>query len=212
MRLDRSQGFTLLELLVAMAVFSLLAAMAYGGLTSVLDARAHTDRAAQRLDEMQLAFAMLERDLRQVVDRPRRDTHGDRQAALRLDDLRLPPRLELVSAGARSRGVRSELRRVGWELDDGVLYRLLWPTVDGGMDEPQSRVPMLGEVSGNRVEDLTFLFHYHDLDGEAATSAAWPPPDRPGVDLPLAVEIELETEHTGAMTRLFALPRKENNR
>ncbi|ABI57728.1 type II secretion system minor pseudopilin GspJ [Alkalilimnicola ehrlichii MLHE-1] len=209
---DRSRGFTLLELLVAMAVFSLLAAMAYGGLTSVLDARAHTDRAAERLDEMQLAFAMLQRDLHQVVDRPRRDAYGDRRPGLMLDDLRLPPRLELVSAGARSRGVRSELRRVGWELEDGVLYRLLWPTVDGGMDEPQSRVPMLGEVAGNTVEVLAFVFHYHGLDGERTTSRAWPPPEQPNADLPLAVEIELEAEHTGAVTRLFALPRKENDR
>ncbi|WP_170153672.1 type II secretion system minor pseudopilin GspJ [Alkalispirillum mobile] len=201
------KGFTLLELLVAMAIFSLLAVMAYGGLMSVLDSRAHTDQAAERLDEKQLAFAMLDRDLRQLVDRPRRDAYGDRRPSLMLDDLRSPPRLQLVSAGARSHGARSELRRVGYEVDDGVLYRLLWPAIDGGEEEPQTRVAILGNKSGNEIQTLEFYFYYPGVDGSTTRSRAWPAPelDTPEAGLPVAVEIQLETAHAGEISRVFAV-------
>jgi general secretion pathway protein J len=39
-----NKGFTLLELLVAMSIFALLAAMSYGGLQAVLNQQWHTEQ------------------------------------------------------------------------------------------------------------------------------------------------------------------------
>ena len=41
----RSRGFTLIEVLIALTIFAIMSALAYRGLTSILDAR---DRVAQR--------------------------------------------------------------------------------------------------------------------------------------------------------------------
>ena len=49
---DRQHGFTLLELLVALAIFSLVAVMAYGGLTSVLDQQFATEEIAGELAQV----------------------------------------------------------------------------------------------------------------------------------------------------------------
>ena len=75
-------GFTLLELLVALAVFSIMGAAAYSGLDSVLQTRAAVADQSERLGEVQMAFALLERDIEQIIARPIRDDFGQQQAAL----------------------------------------------------------------------------------------------------------------------------------
>ena len=49
-------GFTLLELLVALAIFGLLAAMSYSGLQAVLQQQSYTEEAATRLGELQKMY------------------------------------------------------------------------------------------------------------------------------------------------------------
>ena len=72
----QTQGFTLLELLVALAVFAVLSTMAYGGLRSVLQTQRQTEEAAIKLHKIQQAIFYLEKDLLQVVARPIRDEFG----------------------------------------------------------------------------------------------------------------------------------------
>jgi len=59
----RQAGLTLIELLVAVAIFSLLAALAYGGLINVLATRTAVDVESQRLAKLQRAFLRIGRDL-----------------------------------------------------------------------------------------------------------------------------------------------------
>jgi general secretion pathway protein J len=49
-------GFTLLELLVAVAVFAILSAMAYGGLRNVIDNSQQTESAMERLQQVQMTM------------------------------------------------------------------------------------------------------------------------------------------------------------
>ena len=76
------QGFTLLELLVALSIFSIIAVMAYSGLNTVLLARIQTDQHAIQLARLQMTFTWLKRDIEQYIGRSIRDQYGDRQAAL----------------------------------------------------------------------------------------------------------------------------------
>ncbi|MGB5440345.1 MAG: prepilin-type N-terminal cleavage/methylation domain-containing protein, partial [Gammaproteobacteria bacterium] len=50
------RGFTLLEMLVALAIFSLLAVMSYGGLAAVLEQQFRTEAEAERLAALQKAY------------------------------------------------------------------------------------------------------------------------------------------------------------
>ncbi len=54
--MQRQAGFTLLELLVALSIFALISAMAYGGLQSVMTTQQHTAKAAQHLADLQKAY------------------------------------------------------------------------------------------------------------------------------------------------------------
>lgn len=194
----RQAGFTLLELLVALSIFALLAAMAYGGLNTVLKTRRATDAQAERLTRLQQTFFWLERDIVQAIDRPVRDEFGDPQPAMigvTLGDLRL----QLTRNGWRNPigRPRSDLQRVAWGLQDDRLMRYYWSVLDRAQDSKPLATEMLDGV--DRLE-LRFL------DQAGKWGEVWPAVNR-GVTssdpLPRAVEVTLETEREGRITRLF---------
>lgn len=105
------RGFTLLEILIALVVFTLMSVMAYQGLRAVLQSDAITRDQGQRLADLQVSLSVLERDLAQVVSRPVRDEFGDTLPPLRLQPGADGKLLELVRAGA---GGTERLRRSAW--------------------------------------------------------------------------------------------------
>lgn len=205
------RGFTLLELLVAMAVFGVVAVMAYGGLRAVLDARQHTDRASRALAELQMAFSLLGRDLEQVLARPVRDEYGDVRAPLRFSPFSDQPRLDLVRAGGPS-----GLQRVAWEVREERLYRLYWSGLDGvNPAEPQGVMPVVGADDAQQPESAVLAvrgwslrFHHTDETGAFAVSETWPLEISPGAPetLPRAVELTLELADGAQLTRWYVLP------
>jgi len=86
-RSHRSQrGFTLMEMIIAIAIFALMAAVAYGSLSGFLDNRDRIVAKQQELAEIQLALALLERDIRFAVPRPVRDDIGEPEGAFVVSD------------------------------------------------------------------------------------------------------------------------------
>jgi general secretion pathway protein J len=197
-------GFTLLELLVALAVFAILAVAAYGGLRNVLFTRVAVEAQTQRLAAVQLAIHRLSQDLEQAVPRGIRDEYGAPQAAL-LGDALAGERLILTRAGwANPLGQpRASLQRVAYQVRGNQLWRLHWPVLDrGGLAEPREM----------RVLDQVREFRIRFLDENASWRNDWPPPASAGngprdLDaLPRAVEISLTLEDWGEITRLLLLP------
>ena len=70
MNLARARGFSLIELLVALAVFAALAAAAYGGLAQIAATRGALAKQQDRFAQIVRAVSVLERDLRQAISRP----------------------------------------------------------------------------------------------------------------------------------------------
>jgi general secretion pathway protein J len=196
-----AQGFTLLELLVALAIFGLVAVMAYGGLGTVLTQRAVTDEHAQRLAALQKIYLVMQRDIEQAVLRPIRDEYGDEQAALAVE-----PLFQLTRGGWSNPigNARSTLQRVGYSLEDQRLVRYTWPVLDRAQDsEPRQQ-----ELA---VDIVSLQARY--LDAANNWQESWPPEESgageavldPG--LPAAVEIMLEHEFFGELIWLFQFPR-----
>ncbi|HEX5056053.1 MAG TPA: type II secretion system minor pseudopilin GspJ, partial [Gammaproteobacteria bacterium] len=82
----RGLGFTLIEVLIAVAVFGLMAAMAYSGLNSSLNISREAEKRGEKLHRVQLAVALIQRDLSQIALQQSRDEFGDMQPAVLTDN------------------------------------------------------------------------------------------------------------------------------
>ena len=139
----RARGFSLIELLVALAVFAALAAAAYGGLAQIAQTRGALARQQDRFAEIVRAVSMLERDLRQAVSRPVRGRgREDHLPAL----AGTGDRIELTRIGFANplAEPRSNLERVAYAVDGQRLMRGRY----AALDRPPDAAPVA--ASGER--------------------------------------------------------------
>lgn len=194
----RDSGFTLVEVLVSLAIFAVLSVLAYGGVRNLLDLERGLLSAATRYDRLKFALVILEQDLGEVAPRSVRDGLGEPEAALRagLDGelLSLTRRAPAILEQTRAVG----LRRVRYRLADGNLYREVWAELD--------RTPATALVSRRLLTDVAGLRLRFFSDG--SWSEFWPPSaDRSSLDaLPQGIEFVLEFPHALSLRRLVVRP------
>lgn len=135
----RTRGFTLVELLVALAVFAAMAAIAQAALTAVVSTRAALDLRGKAVDATARTLAMIERDLRAVVARPVRADLGARLPALVAGEGGLE--LSTLGRGGAGDASAARLERVGYQLGQGRLERLRWPAPDRADGTRPDRAP-----------------------------------------------------------------------
>ena len=190
-------GFTLLELLVAVAIFSIMTALAWPGLSGLLASRA-------RVDEQQRAFAVvlrgvttIENDVRHAAPRPVRDEFGDQVAAVRggVDSvlLELTRRLPPVDGFDRVSG----LARIDYVFDAGRVMRREWEVLD--------------RTQATRYSERVLFEGVHGIDIEFLDDERWWPywpraEGRVAADrLPAAVSVEFEFTDGRSLRRVLAL-------
>ena len=195
-------GFTLLELLVAVAIFSVLSAMAYGGLRNVIDNSQQTDLAMQRLQEVQLAVLKISRDFSQMTQRSIRDEYGNRQDYL-LSGVGGDIFIEFSRNGRRNPAElqRSHLQRVAYKLEENQLYRLDWPHLDRPQEMQPYESVLLTDVEAVSIRFLDTNNEWHDQ---------WPPLNanlQAGDinELLSAVELTLELTDWGEIMRIYRI-------
>jgi general secretion pathway protein J len=212
------KGFTLVEMLIAIAIFAVLSIMAYGGLNTILTTQAVLKTEMQRLREIQRTFLYLGQDLRQVVERHIRDPLAPAQQlnALITDNLYAskPFKLELTRTGYPNPLVlqRSHLQRVAYYVKDDNLYRYTWPV----LDRAQDTLPHISRLCKN-INDIRFLFYprikkqkSNNLSASTTPepSTSWPPTNRTQQSasfLPAYIAVTIDFEDWGEVTRLYAL-------
>lgn len=197
-----TRGFTLLELVIAVAIFSLVSVMAYSGLYSAQMTSQRVEEAGDRLSALQVAFSLLGRDLQQSVNRPVRDAFGEMQLAFLGARSGVGAMLEFTRTGLRNPAgfARSSLQRVAYAVEEDELLRLTWPSLDRGYGAEPLRTPIL---TGVKQVELRFM----DIDRNWIDQ--WPPVTAQSTTeslLPIAVEITVETEDLGTLVRLFRVP------
>lgn len=197
---SRQYGFTLLELIIVIAVFSLVSVMAYGGLNNVLKAREGIERNHQIAATLQRAYLRLREDFQQIQPRTVRDEFGDPESAVFAT---YEDRVTFTTSGWRNPAghARSTMQRVTWALEDGRLVRSHYRALD---QAPRTEPVTMEVLPG--VEELRFRY----LDGAREWYEEWPPgittvsDTEASPEPPLAVEITLETEQWGELVLLFA--------
>lgn len=201
MRVSSTQqrGFTLLEVLVAVGIFALTSAMAYAGLTRMLETRERLNTEQQFWRTLTLAFTQIEDDLSQARPRTGRDTLGNPQPAFRgqpVDPRAVSePSMQFVRGGVFVLGEGSgpDLVHVGYRLREGRLLRLIWPALDQAAVAEPREMPLLANVTALETR-------FRATDGRWVDR--WPA----GTDLkevPGAVEVKFTVDGRGEFTRVF---------
>jgi general secretion pathway protein J len=196
-------GFTLLEVLVAVAIFSILAVIAMGGYNEMVKQSDIASAGAKRTRDIQAAMQRLNIDFSSLEPRPVREPLGDSVLpALRADN-RTQALVELTHSGwSNPAGVpRSTLQRVAYRLENDKLLREYWLVLDRTMtSEPESAVLLDG------VKRMQLRF----LDGNRTWHEQWPPLGYSAPDMtrlrPIAVEITMELNDWGEIKRLVEVP------
>jgi len=193
-------GFTLLELLVAVAIFAVLSAMAYGGLRNVIDNSQQTEAAMQRLQQVQLAMLKISRDLTQLSPRNIRDEYGNTSNYI-VTDQSGDVFIEFTRGGRRNPAemLRSHLQRVAYKLEENTLSRLHWPHLDRTQEMQPYESVLLEEVESANVRFLDKDNEWHD---------EWPPLNATGqldgnTAVLSAIEFTVTLQDWGELVRLF---------
>ena len=198
-------GFTLIEVLIAIAIFALMAAVAYRGLTAILDAKQRVDAENDKWRNIGLLFTRLERDLAVAAPRPIRDAtkpYADALAGEAVVVGEYGAQLAFTRMGSPDdTGVLGAPQRVGYRLKNGNVEVLLWPVLDQAprtLPEPN--------IIATDITEMKFRY----LDANQQWQTRWPPPGNypSGASplLPNAVEVTIMLKSGESLVRLIDLP------
>lgn len=191
------RGFTLIEMLVAVAVLAALAAVSFRGLDAILSAERNVQAETRRWNDVAAVVAQMDRDLSHAAARPARDGAGAVAAAVALErPARMLGQILITRLGDGDGGeARADLRRIGYRLNAGTLEYLVWPTADLAPDASPSVHAILEDV---------VQFQLRALDADGSWVSAWPE-RRPADALPRAIEAQFEFAGGERISRIFAV-------
>ena len=198
----RRNGFTLIEILVAVAIFGVMSMLAWGALgNSLSNADLLTER-MNRLQAIQRTVRYLSSDLTQLTPRAVRNELGDALVPAMLSSVSGNYAIEFTHGGWRNPAglPRGTQQRTAYRLEDDELVRYHWRVLDRTYaNEPVATVLL------DNVESL--LFRFYTDSGEPTD--VWPPQDGSGFvgvrTRPRAIEILLTLPDEGEVTRLLEI-------
>ena len=195
-------GFTLIEVLVALAVFGVLSTMAYMALGQTLSNADLLGERMQRLESIQRAIRYLDSDLMQAAPRPVRGLLGDGYEPAIRSSFGSEYALEVTHGGwTNPAGLpRGTLQRSAYRIEDGELIRYHWRVLDRTINNEPIAVVLLDGVE-------SIEFRYLTSDGEG--SEQWPPTSVTGPAgfrlRPRGVEVVLTLTQEGEIRRLVEI-------
>lgn len=200
------RGFTLIEILIAMAIFTLIGLASTGLLTTVIDSNDISEERFAKLQLLQRAMITIERDLQQAVPRAAR-VNGEKQDVVMAGgevDNSDDDGIGFVRGGWHNPQLmlpRSTLQYVAYRLNENRLERLYSNYVDNVIGyEPKVRV-LLENIETLKIEFLATSGNESlDEDEDLSWNESYK-----GTALPRAVAIEFVSKDFGKIRREFTL-------
>ncbi len=143
---NSASGFTLLEILIALAIFAVISVITAIGLRSVINTHRHVEKVDQRLRELVTATTIMRRDFSQMINRPVLDTSGVALPALLISS---KTEIQFTHAGfTNPMGMlrRSSLQRVAYSFSGHKIYRTTWRVLDRAPDTKSYSKVLLDHV------------------------------------------------------------------
>ncbi len=211
--MPRARGFTLLEVLIAMAITAVVALVAFASLDTSIDSVESLREQGERISEVNRAWGLMTRDLNHFVDRPVRNEFGGLSSSLMGGEVADQTLAFTRSGWHNTTGrTRSNMQRVRYVLEDTTLYREHFLVLDRTSESEPLRVALL--------EGVTFMeFRFLGANTELRTgdfdTERWPEAWAIGGNgdafrPPQALEIRLELDDWGELRWLYELPQADS--
>ncbi|MCW8864722.1 MAG: type II secretion system minor pseudopilin GspJ [Colwellia sp.] len=199
---SNNQGFTLLEVLIAIAIFSVISLSSFTIFDSVIKGDEKAQVSSKRQNELQRAFLIIERDITQLARRSARlngEKPSERFLQTATDVVDGEQAIGFVRHGWTNPGLllpRSDMQAVAYQLSEETLQRLHFNFVDAVVGEEPKVRPLISDVT-------SIVFEYYD---GKKWQEKWVEND-----LPLAIAVEIETIDYGVIRRQFLVPGVDNS-
>jgi general secretion pathway protein J len=202
-----ARGFTLMEVLIAMAIFAVIGVMAMTGYSQLARQSENLELSMQRIRAVQLTMTRFSQDFAELEPRPVRDALGSNFEPAVFADNRGQNIVQFTRAGWSNPAAiaRSTLQRAAYRLEDGKLYRDHWNVLDRTLATQPIKAELLDKV-------IALKLRY--LDRNRAWSEQWPTnamstnsaQGANDSERPIAIEVTLELEDWGKLVRLIEVP------
>lgn len=202
-------GFTLIELMIALLVFSFVSAIGVYTLRLGAEGKEQLENSETNLRETEIMRTLVKMDLLQTVRRPARDEFGalppesfyggaaHPQSAFSANERYL---FSFVRAGwinPESKEARSSLQYVEYIERDRQLIRRVRPYIDRARNQPNVERVLLDDVESVRVSFLR-----GEVNGRFEWAPDWPIADG-SVQTPRALSITVGNRRFGDVEHLF---------
>jgi len=190
------QGFTLLEVMIAISIFALMSIVSYQVLQGVVRSGEISKRHNDELVNIQRAMLIIEQDFTQIIARASRDESSDSE------------QLRMISVGEslfESEGEGIEFTRLGWANPLGLLprsnlLRVRYRLYDGQLQRLYFLYPDI--VAGQVPETQTLLKNIEKLNFRFWADG-WKTSWDKASELPTGIEINFISKQFGEINRQF---------
>ncbi len=186
------RAFTLIEVLVAIAIFAVVAGISYSTLDSYIAQRERLVGHYGKLERLQRFFILLERDFQSVLKRPVRTGTGIDDPIVTgsgADIITMS-----VSQAQFGTPLGSTLKRVKWSLDGDKVVRSVWNALDfDSSNTPDERVI---EKGVEKIELEYLLYNPYTQSSIKVKSLS-------GGNYPHGIEVLVTLDSGEEFTRLF---------
>jgi len=200
---SRHIGFTLIEVVIALAIFSLISIAAYRGVDSLLRAKESVQAENRKWQEIMLFFDRFELDIKQHINRPVRNGLNQIEPAWFATSVPIgsqKTQLNFTRSGDKVQsGFLMDSRRISYRLSNGNIELLFWPALDITADSRPEIFIVLKNVRRFNLKYLT---------SQGAWLEFWPEPNSQDKNRPYhpkALQLELTMGSGEEIKRLFAL-------
>lgn len=189
------KGFTLLEILIALFVFTVISLILTSALHNVIAIQSGTESHAERLRKLQLLLLMISRDVEQSVNRPVMNASGKEESAF----IGTSHGFIFTHAGLANplgTAAKSTLQRTGYQWKSGTLSRVTWDALDQAPESKSHKRELSADITNAN-------FEYLDKDGRFRSD--WPLEGQDSQPLPRAVRVNLTILEWGKLSQLYVI-------
>lgn len=190
----RQKGFTLIEIMIALFIFAIIAVIISYGLNSIFNSKASIDAHEHRLNKLSFALVVMQHDITQLVDY--RTLNSSSSNPSTQGDNHFFSFISTNNANPMGLQKRSNLLHINYHILHGKLYRTAWFQTN----IHKSKNTTYQQVLLSHINH--FKLRYYTPSGFIDT---WPPSQFTSNTPPLAVQVSFKLKNWGNVTQLIRI-------